>query len=432
MLAPDAETEVPRSETIERLRKIVAPLPGHAYRRAGDGRRRVWSRVEDDGRRLGWASTVLLGATIIACFRSLRWVLLPIAVVQLTLLLTRAILAWSGIRLSMVSSMLTAIVTVVGVGTMIHIIVRFREARLRGLKPQEALGATLVLLAVPGFWSLATDAVGFGSLLLNRVGPIRDFGVMMAIGSLLVLVSLVLLLPGLALVGPLDRDPHRAWGESHLDAALQGMIHACGVGHIRLASPSLVISAVAIAGIAFGGGDRLHAQFRASSPIVRSYAFVESNLGGRRMGHHPSAPAEPRLGLSSRVRHLEDRLREVTTLGPDGVPPGLTKVLSSDARGGLEREPDQVPLAAVRDAPPRTGLKMVAAACPFLRGPSRRRSAPSGPVLPSGDARRMNVSRPGRSEHLIAQVEQISREEFPPTTDSEGRPGDRSSSSWPT
>ena len=62
--------------------------------------------------------------------------------VQLTLLLTQATLVWFDLRLSMVSSMLTAIVTVVGVATVVHIIVRFRQAALKGMSQRAALMQT--------------------------------------------------------------------------------------------------------------------------------------------------------------------------------------------------------------------------------------------------------------------------------------------------
>jgi putative ABC transport system permease protein len=41
--------------------------------------------------------------------------LISVGVVQLALLLTRGLLVWAGLQMSMVSSMLTAIVTVVGI-----------------------------------------------------------------------------------------------------------------------------------------------------------------------------------------------------------------------------------------------------------------------------------------------------------------------------
>src|SRR3990172_2009982 len=227
MLAPESD-DVPRREVIDRLRAVVGTLPEPL--RGGmitgepvmvvDGFR----YVEEDGARLGWTSTVLLAGTILLCFRSLRWVIVPLAVVQLALLLTRAALVWSDLRLSMVSSMLTAIVTVVGIATVVHVIVRFREARSGGLSPREALHRTGTDLAAPVFWACATTAVGFASLTLAKVGPVEDFGWMMALGSLLVLASVVLVLPGLALLGRWDADPKRAWGEKVLDRQLSSAV----------------------------------------------------------------------------------------------------------------------------------------------------------------------------------------------------------------
>ena len=123
----------------------------------------------------------MLAIAIAICFRSVRWVLVPILVVRVTMLFTKALLVWTGLRLSMVSSMLTAIVTVIGVATTIHIIVRFREARFEGNDPRTSLRNALSMLMVPIFWACCTDAVGFASLLVGNVGPVQDFGVMMAI-----------------------------------------------------------------------------------------------------------------------------------------------------------------------------------------------------------------------------------------------------------
>ena len=169
--------------------------------------------IEQDAKRLGWTCTLLLSVTILICFRSLRWMLISVGVVQLALLLTRGLLVWSGLQMSMVSSMLTAIVTVVGIATVVHLIVRFRESRLNGLAPREALRRTGGLVAMPVFWSIVTDVVGFGSLMIAGVGPVRDFGLMMAVGSLMVLVAVILLVPGLALLGWHPAAVRSSWVE---------------------------------------------------------------------------------------------------------------------------------------------------------------------------------------------------------------------------
>jgi len=427
MLATSAETDVPRETTLAALRRIVEPLPSGMLTGEPVMVAEGFDSVEEDGRRLGWASTLLLGATIIACFRSLRWVLVPIAVVQLTLLLTRAILAASGLRLSMVSSMLTAIVTVVGVSTVIHVIVRFRETRLEGKSRRDALAATMVLLLAPVFWSLATDAVGFGSLMLNGVGPIQDFGLMMALGSMLVLVSVVLLLPGMALLGWFDPDPKMAWGEKRLETGLDRLVQWGRRWPKALGLTSLALSGTAISGIAWLEVETdFTRNFRPASPIVRSYAYVESRLGGAGVWD-VILPAPARLDWAylRRVRHLEERLRrEVTIPGPDGRPvPGLTKVLSPAdiASVASSRDLDSVPLEVLRNALLRTGLKMFADRMPqFFAALHGEDPLQPGQYYLRVMLRAREQQPAGNKDSLIRQVERISREEFPA---SEGSPG---------
>ena len=51
---------------------------------------------------------------------------------------------------------------------------------------------------------------------MNRLA----IGIMTAVGSFVVLVSIAMLLPVLALTGRFDSDPQEAWGESRLDLGL--------------------------------------------------------------------------------------------------------------------------------------------------------------------------------------------------------------------
>ncbi len=216
MLEPQESPDATREQTVSALRDKIQRLAGGTV--AGEPVMVVdgFRYVEEDGRRLGWASTILLSLVLLICFRSLRWMVLCIAVVQVALLATRALLVESGLRLSMVSSMLTAIVTVVGVATVMHLIVRFREVRREGKTPHAAFVLTTALLTAPVFWAIMTDAVGFSSLLVADVGPVRDFGLMMAVGSVLVLISAILVAPGLTLIGP----PVQVRGQARIDRLL--------------------------------------------------------------------------------------------------------------------------------------------------------------------------------------------------------------------
>ncbi|HTN77739.1 MAG TPA: MMPL family transporter [Pirellulaceae bacterium] len=355
MLIPEEETTDPRRATIDALRQTIEQLPdglapgmlaGEPVMVA-DGFR----YIEADGRRLAISSTILLAITIFLCFRSVRWVLIPLAVVQWTLIVTQATLAASGLRLSMVSSMLTAIVTVVGIATVVHILVRFREEmRSRDLTgpPQQrskrALLCAGVVLIAPIIWSCLTDAVGFGSLLAARVGPVQDFGLMTALGSLLVLVAVALLVPGLALLGNFDTQPKQAWGEASLDRQLTRLLTWVEHHPRWLLLITLVTSIVAIVGsLRIEVETDFTKNFRANSPVVQSYAFIESQLGGAGVWDvMVPAPATIDEKFLARVSELEDQLRALQVPAAEtGEPiPALTKVISlADADAAAKASP---------------------------------------------------------------------------------------------
>ncbi|MBL9123762.1 MAG: MMPL family transporter, partial [Planctomycetaceae bacterium] len=241
-------------------------------------------------------------------------------------------LVYGGFKLSMVSSMLWAIVTVIGIAMVVHIIVEFREERGRGFSPKSALLRCGAFLAVPIMWVCFTDAAGFISLLAAKVGPVHDFGVMMAIGSLLALVSVSVVLPTLALVGSVDADPRQAWGEENLSSGLEWLVR-----FIERWPRAIGITTIAIVSFAWLGYIWLDVEtdftrnFRQSSPIVKSYAVVESRLGGGGVWDILlPVPQQIDHALLDRVRKLEDRLRtEIVVPDANGqATPGLTKILS--------------------------------------------------------------------------------------------------------
>ena len=332
MLVPEQETETPRRETIDALREIMSKQPEGLITgepvMVVDGFR----YVEEDGVRLAWWSTILLGLTILLCFQSIRWVVIPLATVWVTLLMTQGFLVATGIPLSMVSSMLTAIVTVVVVATVIHVTVHFREARLEGKPPADAMRWAIARLARPILFTCITDAIGFCSLLVAQVGPVKDFGLMMAAGSLMVLVSAPLVVPGLALAGRFDADPKRAWGEGNLDSALTRIIDWVLNGPRWLWVGAFLVLLIAATGVA-----RLEVEsdftrnFRRESPIVVSYEFVEDNLGGAGVWDiMVPAPEELDWEYLEQIDKLQQRLRDEVTVssGPREGEAALTKVIS--------------------------------------------------------------------------------------------------------
>ncbi len=276
----------------------------------------------------------------------------------------------------------------------------------------------MALLATPIMWTCFSDAAGFASLMAAEVGPVSDFGIMMAVGSLLTLVSLVLILPGLVLWGSHDVDPRWAWGETVLSSTLRRSVDAVLRWPKMIAFASLVVVILAALGCT-----RLQVEsdftrnFRASSEIVRSYGFVESNLGGAGVWD-VIVPAPPAEHLGQRyfriLRHLQGRLRDEVKLTATGgeTTAGLTKVISIvDA---LDTVP--TPRLVARDVLVRLKHRRLVKEMPDVA----RSLYGEDPQQPGKYFARIMLRASERQssqqkQQLIAQVTQISREVFPGT-----------------
>ena len=326
------EQAVSRAEAIDRIRSIMSELPGGTVAGEPVMLRDGFAMLERDGNLLGTSAGLRAGAVLLASFRSLRWLAVPLAVVLLALWSTRGVLAVIGLKLTMVSTMLSAMVTVVAIATTVHVIVEFRRQRDLGLQPAAALERAIAILFWPVVGAIATDVIGFGSLIFSQVGPVHDFGIMTAIGAMMVLVSAALVVPFLALAGQFDTDPRRAWGEGVLDLGLDGLVKRIVRQPGRILGLSTVLTATAVAGMLWLEVETdFTRNFRRSSPIVQSYDMIESRLGGAGVWDVLVPAADPIDGTAlSRLSRLEKRLREeVTTTGPDGIPTAaLTKVMS--------------------------------------------------------------------------------------------------------
>ena len=243
--------------------------------------------IERDGNRLALFSTLCLSLLMLVGFRSLRWALIVVLVVQWSLIVTRGLLVILGWELTMVSSMLSSIVMVVGVATTLHWMVGYqseyqaRDMLVGSQRATESLEASLKKLWWPMFWAVVTDAIGFGSLALSRVGPIQDYGCMMALACAVVLIGIFCLVPTLALIPISGFALGRLPGEKYLQGLLQRALDWAtqrSVGVIAIAAMILAISLI--------GSMRLQVEtdflknFQANSPIALAYRTVETELGG--------------------------------------------------------------------------------------------------------------------------------------------------------
>jgi uncharacterized protein len=367
------DTQDPRAVTIEGLREIAADSGLEALVAGGpvlvDD---VFSHLESDGQKLGIYSTLVMTLVIFLMFRNLRWMLLPLIVVHLALIWTKALMVASGMKLSMVSSPLVALVTVIGVSTVVHFAVRYREYRASAA-PLEALRGTLMHVGPATFWTILTTVAGFGSLMVSRIVPVQSFGLMMSLGTLFVLVAVFGLIAGAVLGGRGSSDPHRAPGEDKVGSLLLWMNnvvqrHPWAVSIIGLAALAFLSIGTTKLESATDFADNFHED----SPIVQSYRFISERLGATGgydlMIDTPSIESEEFNEFLGKVSQVQRELSDVTGIIGSLSVTDLLEFIQPESSEPPENFMDRMTASLLANMSPRDQVKMMSRIEPALVG----------------------------------------------------------------
>ena len=348
LLKPTAKSLVSTKDTLQGLREVANSLSEEGLQRGLLVGQPVmveegFDEIEQDGERLGWVSSISLALLILIGFRSLRWAIVTIVVVQWSLIVTRGLLVWLAWDLTMVSSMLSSIVTVIGVATTVHWMLGYQQAMREHGVPIVALTASIRRLWKPIAWACITDAIGFASLLFARVGPVQDYGAMMALASLVVLIGILVLVPTLTLLPLASSRLAKPLGVSFELLQIPGdsVVRRCLVWLLNVASrwPSAIAGgSVALAVLAVAGSLRLQVEtdfiknFQADAPLVIAYRAVEEELGGAGVWDVVlPAPKVLTQSYLDQVLRIQQRLIAIElpeTTASDAGPIRLTKVMS--------------------------------------------------------------------------------------------------------
>jgi predicted RND superfamily exporter protein len=144
------------------------------------------------------AGMVLIAVLLYFSFRSRRGVILPLLVVLLSILGTLGLMAWLGLMLSVISSIMPIMLIAVASAYGIHIITRYFEdcAEL----PQTAGNKEVVTRVIehmlrPLFLAGLTTVIGFLSLLSHILPASREVGVLTAFGVVLAFAISITFIP---------------------------------------------------------------------------------------------------------------------------------------------------------------------------------------------------------------------------------------------
>ena len=188
---------------VERIKSIVRDhgfdpvIVGGPYVLYGDLTRLVAKSVVE-GQAFLIALFILIGFLI---SRSLRiaGALIPSLVIIPVLML--GILGWLGVALDIISAPGVNIALGIGVDAMVHLLVWVRRHPARDMGSRQAWGDVAGRLSKPILYSMGVVSLGFAIFLLSSFPPTQRFGIAVILGTLIVPLSALLVLPFFATLG---------------------------------------------------------------------------------------------------------------------------------------------------------------------------------------------------------------------------------------
>ncbi len=145
----------------------------------------------------GGAALLFILGVLALIFRSVRFVVIPMATCVSAVLYMLGLISWLDWRLTVISSNFVALLLIVSLAIIIHLVVRYREYLEENpdWSQGQLVKATLTYMIKPCLYTVLTSMVAFASLVVSDIRPVIDFGWLMTIGLLFALILAFLLMP---------------------------------------------------------------------------------------------------------------------------------------------------------------------------------------------------------------------------------------------
>jgi len=191
---------------------------------------------------------LVIAAVLYASFRSIRGVLIPLAVVALSIVWAFGLISLTGMAVTAISFILPILLLAIGIAYGIHILSHVNERTAAGDEKRDAIRHAMAQIHAPVLMTGLTTMAGFMALLTSFMPVIAEFGLAAGIGVAIAMILSLLLIPALLSVLPAPKPRAQRIHVGWISRILRG--HGAFVG--RHSRTILVISAIVLGGFAVG------------------------------------------------------------------------------------------------------------------------------------------------------------------------------------
>ncbi len=224
------------------------------------------------------------GAFVVVLFvlyRRPRWVLLSLGTCLLTVVWTLGAMVLAGKKITLVSSNLSSLLFIIAMAHSLHLIRKFAEEQADHPERDDRanLLAAVRHLAGPCAFTMAAMIAGFSSLVISKIGPVRDLGTFMSLGVVLGYLATFVALPAALSALPAKRAlPERMWDGTLFLTAFARVTEK--LPRLTGAFAVLVIAASVWGTLQVKVETRLIDYFRPTTEVHAGLTFIDRNLGG--------------------------------------------------------------------------------------------------------------------------------------------------------
>lgn len=147
-------------------------------------------------------ANILIVLVLFLMYRNIWGILIPTLAVLISLVWILGFMGITRQPINLISNLLIPIIFVVGISDVVHLMTKYLHELRTGLPPVQAMKISLKEIGFAIFLTSLTTAIGFASLAVSRVPPIRSFGLYAAIGVAFTYLVSIVILPNLVMRVP--------------------------------------------------------------------------------------------------------------------------------------------------------------------------------------------------------------------------------------
>ncbi|MDX2249887.1 MAG: MMPL family transporter [Bacteroidia bacterium] len=140
-------------------------------------------------------ATLFIFTILFFTYRHLWGIIIPFVIINVSLIWTLGLMGFAGQSINLISEMLIPILFVVGMSDIIHLATKYLQEIKLGKSRVEAMQTTLKEIGLAVFLTSLTTAIGFASLMVSNVPPIRDFGLYASLGVMITWFITIAVMP---------------------------------------------------------------------------------------------------------------------------------------------------------------------------------------------------------------------------------------------